>query len=1300
MKLRKIQATVVAAVLLTAGVGILIPSPTTAAPNAVATTDAELTAYGRVFPDPQGCEAFGVPDEDGDGIKDTPEGVSPYAKGRLCAQVHLGYDETIAGVKFLQQKFPRFVQLIRLDEAYDNPNFKSAGLPQTFGLDSDGKPQILSRDRRPLYLFKITDAQSSIPEKERHHFAYSLSIHGIERAGLEGGVRALEDLVTWSACAYDANAAPACGVEGPFPKKIVETPTPAEVEVPVADDVLRRSVIYFVPPNPDGWRRGEIGEGGVYFQRYNGNGVDLNRDWPTIGYTYRPYSPGSEPETKAYAEVLKGLRNTTAKKKFTGGIDLHGQILAVAFSFTLLGASEKDFRKNFSTVDQSLRTWRDQTERLSWSPYIADANKNGQNDPGESCPVRSLVVTSGNFPYCFADQWGSVMDTIGYQITGGMGDWFESELGLGAVGLDNEMSMSHILPNTVYDPLNEQMHVDGNKGLIYSQLSSMLTEKDSDYEYKPSGKIGYVFDPRRLQVAADSRDQNPGFPAQNDINTLVPCEADCGGGKFVLEGVQPTLEFDVKGPDRGIFNGGITVEATFTNLQGVSTGSIPRLNLERFDEESGGQWRTAATSFVQAQSDVSSTPDLYLQGGQIVTVDDPVPGKWRVRLSSPHGSPARLNIDFRPVTAEENPGQAAIDVSSMDFFEDLNKYIPDGPKATPVTVDSILSNPDVLDQFDSLVVVDDFMPEFVAEGDERPFSGDPQPSILHTFPTEATVTGPDTFEFEVKGRPEADNDLMVVTSRWPVEGNHFNVMVEKRMPDGTWEHRGQNTAFINNNGERSIITTPEPGMWRIRPVRVLIPPGAPQPVDVSIVFSSDAAIPDPGQSKYTSAQFDQYTAALANFAADGGNLVLTDGALRGLAALGLVESDKIRSTQPGGRGAVPRYEMNVEGRGILCQPFMPNNSPDPLLKKVCLEGTAGGTARQAVEPVPIGYTPDATLDGSARLKLNQFHVNKAAWEAACGDPAKCTSATLGPRPFSPPGAPLISPDTGLGEAKLGSGVIRIAGALLPDPNFAPGGTRDMRFGLSSYALTFAGWQVFLNLVDYTRPPVDVGVSLADSPDPVFAGDVLTYTVDVSNNADQSAPGTQVTDRLPAGVSLVSASASQGTCSGTATVTCSLGRLAAKSSATVELQVRPSQPGTLTNTVSVSSDRADSNADNDSASESTTVQAPPAPDLSPSSITASRTTIRKGQNVVLTAAIQNLGSLDAENVKVQFKEGSTQIGTVQTISAIAEGGAETASVTWKPRTKGQRTITVIVDPANAIQEENETNNRLSKAFRVR
>src|SRR5687767_1805922 len=173
MKLRSVGATFVAICLVSLGLSAA-SHPAGPSPNPVATSEAEYLAYGRVFSDPQGCLTH---DTDGDGDNDVvPPNVSPWAKGNMCMAQFLSYEEAIEGTKFLARTYPRFLQVIRLDEAYDNPNYQSAGIPRAFVID-DGRVKAIDRDRRPLYMFKVTDSRSPIPENERLHFVYAGSIH-------------------------------------------------------------------------------------------------------------------------------------------------------------------------------------------------------------------------------------------------------------------------------------------------------------------------------------------------------------------------------------------------------------------------------------------------------------------------------------------------------------------------------------------------------------------------------------------------------------------------------------------------------------------------------------------------------------------------------------------------------------------------------------------------------------------------------------------------------------------------------------------------------------------------------------------------------------------------------------------------------------------------------------------------------------------------------------------------------------------------------------------------------------------
>ena len=138
------------------------------------------------------------------------------------------------------------------------------------------------------------------------------------------------------------------------------------------------------------------------------------------------------------------------------------------------------------------------------------------------------------------------------------------------------------------------------------------------------------------------------------------------------------------------------------------------------------------------------------------------------------------------------------------------------------------------------------------------------------------------------------------------------------------------------------------------------------------------------------------------------------------------------------------------------------------------------------------------------------------------------------------------------------------------------------------AVVIGGGQVSL-----TERPTDLGITKVDSSDPARVGRNLTYTITVTNNGPNPATGVAVNDALPGGLSARSTSASQGSCSGTTTVTCALGDLASGASATVTIVVRPSEAGTLSNTATVSGGQPDPNDANNTATQDTTVAAAPA-----------------------------------------------------------------------------------------------------------
>jgi len=122
----------------------------------------------------------------------------------------------------------------------------------------------------------------------------------------------------------------------------------------------------------------------------------------------------------------------------------------------------------------------------------------------------------------------------------------------------------------------------------------------------------------------------------------------------------------------------------------------------------------------------------------------------------------------------------------------------------------------------------------------------------------------------------------------------------------------------------------------------------------------------------------------------------------------------------------------------------------------------------------------------------------------------------------------------------------------------------------------------------TGAQADLAVTNADSPDPDTVGSPLTYTIRVTDGGPATATGVSVTDALPSSETFVSSSSTQGTCSGTTKVVCSLGTLAQGASATVTIVVTPNAAGKVRDKATVKATQYDPNMANDSAKAVTTV----------------------------------------------------------------------------------------------------------------
>lgn len=123
-------------------------------------------------------------------------------------------------------------------------------------------------------------------------------------------------------------------------------------------------------------------------------------------------------------------------------------------------------------------------------------------------------------------------------------------------------------------------------------------------------------------------------------------------------------------------------------------------------------------------------------------------------------------------------------------------------------------------------------------------------------------------------------------------------------------------------------------------------------------------------------------------------------------------------------------------------------------------------------------------------------------------------------------------------------------------------------------------------------PDDLLLMVKDSPDPVGAGQRLTYTLTAYNTGPNPATGVNLTNTLSDGVTFVSASSSQGSCTQTdRIIQCGIGTVNQGTPATITISVDAGAPGTATNRATLIRGEADPTAANNSVVTLTTVTPP-------------------------------------------------------------------------------------------------------------
>jgi hypothetical protein len=348
----------------------------------------------------------------------------------------ISYDEARACIDLLVKTYPDWVKLDLVG--------KSAGWDKLGG----------GHDTFDTFVVRVSDYKSNVTLDHKTRLGFQLSIHGNEKGGREGGLRVIEDFARNLGLAAEH-------------KELRER--------------LSWMELLFVFPNPDGWTHEEANyrtNDACYFSvgcdlggpvpvpvetqsfvRVNGHGVDVNRQWPTVGWASQSHNAMHETEATSMVAYLKNVTNI----KYAS--DIHGMLNPADgtgasvcepgippspsdFDPTCFESATKESRGHF--ILTMIPAGRLDPEEMIVNTALAELVKQRLNGDAyfsawQSAPTSAQGAWGGEF-----DSWGTVWDTLGYTDSGFTSDWYAQDTGLNVPGVDFEMAYNHVTVDDYY----------------------------------------------------------------------------------------------------------------------------------------------------------------------------------------------------------------------------------------------------------------------------------------------------------------------------------------------------------------------------------------------------------------------------------------------------------------------------------------------------------------------------------------------------------------------------------------------------------------------------------------------------------------------------------------------------------------------------------------------------------------------------------------------------------------------------------------------------------------------------------
>jgi hypothetical protein len=414
-----------------------------------------------------------------------------------------GFKEYQHGVEYLAQLYPRWVSVFTLSQRYDDADAVSVGPDGNRSYESDD-----TNDGHDILVVKLTDHQ--VPDEGKQTLLFSLSVHGDEKGGLEGGLRAVEDLATTA----QNGGKIVDGVPG-YDSTTGREPTFHQFEV---KNVLAKEAVYFIDFNIDGWRRGDhfATPPGLY-TRGNQLGTDLNRQMPTVGYINTSRNPLQESEMNFGHRLMKEVAAEGVNGQMAYGADIHGESQSRAWVDIMYPAGQFNSVKHRRLMAIAERTKSVIDDTL----YLGVANEIEERTGGDAGEgIEDSGAPSNSIPTKPA-RWGTVWDTLGYTDTGFIGDYLATELGV--TGMDYEIAFNHSDATRPFGRpwayLLQENYINASRAIIKTAMAYAMTQDQdfADFQIDPKGKVGYIYNPTPVtDTDANGPGRLPG-PSANGI---------------------------------------------------------------------------------------------------------------------------------------------------------------------------------------------------------------------------------------------------------------------------------------------------------------------------------------------------------------------------------------------------------------------------------------------------------------------------------------------------------------------------------------------------------------------------------------------------------------------------------------------------------------------------------------------------------------------------------------------------------------------------------------------------------------